>query len=70
MAAILPIVNAGATLAGLLIDALGAAQKYAALQAQVAAEGRQVTVADLKQLRAADGTVDAQLEAAIVAHGG
>lgn len=70
MAAILPIANAAATLAGLLLDSLAAAQKYAALQAEVAARGTPMTVADLKSLRSADGVVDAALEQAILAHGG
>ena len=58
-----------ATLAQLLLQSLQAAQQYALLQ-QRAAAGIPVTVDDLKALRAQDGTVDAQLEAAITAHGG
>lgn len=70
MAAVLPVLNAATTLIGLLLTATSAAQQYAGVLQKAQAEGRDVTVDDLKSLRATDGTVDAALEAAIVAHGG
>lgn len=70
MAAIVPAINAGVAIAGLLLTALDQASKYAAVIGKAQAEGRALTVDDLKALRTADGVVDAQLEAAITAHGG
>lgn len=70
MAAIIPIVNAASTVVGLLLDSLAAAQRYSAVIQAANAAGRPISVDDLKAARAADGTVDAALEAAIVAHGG
>jgi hypothetical protein len=67
MSAIVAI-NAGSALITLLLQAATATQKYAELQARVAAEGRPVTLEDLKALRSEDAAVDLHLEAAIVAH--
>lgn len=58
------------TVATLLLDALGAAQKYAQLQANALAQGRELTLDDLKAARAENDVAAAQLEASIKAHGG
>ena len=61
-------INAGSALITLLLQAATATQKYAELQARVAAEGRPVTLADLKALRNEDDAVDLHLGAVIAAH--
>jgi protein-disulfide isomerase-like protein with CxxC motif len=57
-------------IAQLILQGLTSLQAMATLQAKAKAEGRDVTVEELKQLRDADGIVRDQLERAIVLHGG
>lgn len=58
------------TVATLLLESLAAAQKYAQLQAKATAEGRALTLDDLKAARADNDVAAAQLEASIRLHGG
>lgn len=68
MSSVLAAVTVADTVANLLEQALGAASKYAALQKTATSQGRELTLDDLKGLRADDGKVRADLEAAIAAH--
>ena len=70
MSAILPAITVANTVATLLLDALGAAQKYAQIQAAAAAQGRELTLGDLQAARADNDVAAAQLDASIKAHGG
>lgn len=57
-------------IAALILQGLTSLQSLAALQAKAKAENRDVTDAELAELRAADLEARAALEAAIAAHGG
>ena len=57
-------------IAQLILQGLTSLQAMATLQAKAKAEGRDITVAELAGLRAADKVVHDQLDAAIAAHGG
>ena len=59
-----------ALIAQLMLQGLTSLQAMATVQAKAAAEGRDVTVAELGALRAADNAVRDQLDAAIAARGG